>query len=154
MKMNNNIKFIAAFAATFLFTAISCLALCRPEDGWKEKMKAQKVAFFTSEMDLSPDEAAKFWPIYNKIEKERDVCFRESFEAYKALEDAIAAGKSEKEVSSLLDKYLTANSAVSKIEAKAVEEYKKVISVEKIARLYIAEERFRRDQIHRLRGDK
>lgn len=31
-----------------------------------KKVKAQYVAFITSELDLSPEESARFWPIYNE----------------------------------------------------------------------------------------
>lgn len=37
------------------------------EERWKE-FEAQKVAFFTREMELTPDEAARFWPLYNEMQ--------------------------------------------------------------------------------------
>jgi hypothetical protein len=37
------------------------------EERWKE-FEAQKVAFFTREMNLTPDEATKFWPLYNEMQ--------------------------------------------------------------------------------------
>ncbi len=36
-----------------------------------EKFRAEKVSFLTSNLDLTPDEAQKFWPVYNQLEKER-----------------------------------------------------------------------------------
>ena len=38
------------------------------EDKRKE-FEAQKVAFFTQEMDLTPEEATKFWPLYNEMQQ-------------------------------------------------------------------------------------
>lgn len=38
------------------------------KDKWRE-FEAQKVAFFTQEMNLSPEEAAVFWPLYNEMQK-------------------------------------------------------------------------------------
>jgi len=35
-----------------------------------EKVKALKTAFITDRLDLSSDEAEKFWPVYNQYEKE------------------------------------------------------------------------------------
>ena len=32
----------------------------------KEKIKALKIAYLTEKLDLSSNEAEKFWPIYNK----------------------------------------------------------------------------------------
>ncbi len=35
-----------------------------------EKIQALKIAFITQKLDLSTDEAQKFWPVYNKYEAE------------------------------------------------------------------------------------
>lgn len=32
----------------------------------RERIESQRVAFITQKLNLSPDEAAKFWPIYNE----------------------------------------------------------------------------------------
>ena len=39
---------------------------------WKEKMMSERVAFLTMEMNLTPEEAQVFWPIYNQIHTEKD----------------------------------------------------------------------------------
>ncbi len=36
----------------------------------KEKIEALKIAFLTQKLELSVDEAQKFWPIYNRYEAE------------------------------------------------------------------------------------
>ena len=59
-------------------------------------------------------------------------------------------GKDEKEISNLLDKYLSALQSGKNIDAKYVSEYRKFLSNKKVAKLFIAEEAFRRHQIHRL----
>ena len=35
----------------------------------RKEFEAQKVAFFTQEMNLSPEEAAVFWPLYNEMQQ-------------------------------------------------------------------------------------
>lgn len=42
------------------------------DDGSKkaEKIEALKVAFITQKLELTPDEAQKFWPVYNNYEKD------------------------------------------------------------------------------------
>ena len=35
----------------------------------RKDFEAQKIAFFTQVMDLTPEEAAKFWPLYNEMQK-------------------------------------------------------------------------------------
>ena len=36
-----------------------------------EKYRSEKVAFLTSKLDLNSNEAQKFWPVYNQLEKEK-----------------------------------------------------------------------------------
>ncbi|MBR5274589.1 MAG: hypothetical protein IKU33_05035 [Bacteroidales bacterium] len=111
---------------------------------------SEKIAFLTIEMGITPEEAQKFWPVYNQVDKERDEAVSNVFQAFKALEDAVSAGKPEKEISKLLDAYQDAMEQQSKVETQASEKYEKVLSVEKLAKLYVGEEKFRRQQVRRL----
>lgn len=113
-------------------------------------MKAEKIAFLTDAMDLTSAEAEKFWPIYNRSEAERRDSFRQMMEAYRALENGIKSGKDEKEIANLMDRYLKAQKAGDDIDEKYVDEYRKILSNKKIAKLFIGEENFRRLQIHKL----
>ena len=113
---------------------------------WREKVRAEQVAFITSELDLSESEAQSFWPVYNDVQKQRREAFKATGDAYMALQK----GVDEKDAEKLLDKYLATKKASEKIEADAVARYKKVLPVNKVAKLLLAEEKFRQNQIHRL----
>ena len=62
------------------------------DNGWRERVRAEKVAFLTEEIDLTESEAQVFWPIYNEIQKAQ----RDGFEAVKNAYDAMAKGVEEK----------------------------------------------------------
>ena len=62
------------------------------DKGWRERVRAEKVAFLTQEIDLTESEAQVFWPIYNEIQKAQ----REGFEEVKKAYDAMAKGVEEK----------------------------------------------------------
>ena len=143
------IMMIAA-AMAFLCIGISADAHRRCGEDWKEKMMSERVAFLTLEMNLTPEEAQAFWPVYNQINGEKDEAIQNVFKAFKALNEAIKAEKSEKEVSKLLDSYLSAKAAQSEFEKKADEQFRKVLPVSKVAKLYIGEEKFRRQHIRKL----
>lgn len=117
---------------------------------WKEKMMSERVAFLTLEMNLTPEEAQVFWPVYNQINGEKDEAIHNVFKAYKALDEAIKTERSEKEISRLLDAYLSAKAAQSEFEKKADEQFRKVLPVSKVAKLYLGEEKFRRQHIRKL----
>ena len=113
---------------------------------WREKVRAEQVAFITSELDLSESEAQAFWPVYNDVQKQRREAFKNVGQAFAALQE----GAEDKDAAKLLDQYLAAKKASEKVEADAVARYKKVLPVSKVAKLLMAEEKFRQNQIHRL----
>lgn len=149
-------KLISAFVIAVVALASSATASAQPNNGpdenWKKKMMSEKVAYFTVELDLTPAEAQKFWPVYNQIEKEKDEANAAVFTTYIELEKAIKAKKTEKEISSLLNKYIDALDKQGEINTEADERYRKVLPVAKVAKLYVSEEEFRRQYIRRLRG--
>ncbi len=116
----------------------------------QDKWKVEKIAFLSDAMELTSAEAEKFWPVYNKAEAEKKASWKTILDAYKALEAALDSGKDEKETAVLLDKYINAVQSGKDIDEKYVAEYRKFLSNRKVAKLFIAEEAFRRHQIHRL----
>ena len=146
------IIYIVTASVLILTSAISAFAEERFQDNWKEKIMSEKIAFLTMEMGITPEEAQVFWPVYNQVDKERDEAIRSVFRSYKAVEDAVAAGKGEKELNKLLDEYLAALKAQGEVEQKAYKEYAKVLPAEKLAKLYDAKEKFRRQHIRKLHG--
>ena len=144
------IIYIVTASVLILTSAISAFAEERFQDNWKEKIMSEKIAFLTMEMGITPEEAQVFWPVYNQVDKERDEAVRKVFQSFKALEDAVSAGKSEKEISKLLDAYQEALEQQANIESQASAKYEKVLSVTKLAKLYVGEEKFRRLQVRRL----
>ena len=120
------------------------------DNGWRERVRAEKVAFLTEEIDLTESEAQVFWPIYNEIQKTE----RESFEAVKKAYDAMAKGVEEKkggkEMEKLVKAYIDAKEKNEGIETKYLNKLLKVLPAEKVARYYVAEEKFRHQQIGRL----
>ena len=153
LKMKRIIN-IAAAAALLLGTMISAAAQNNPPrpDGqnWRDKMKAEKIAWITSKTDLTPEEAQVFWPLYNELDKYRQDCFAESMKAFHALNKAVEENAAESEISSLTDKYVSTLGKSESVEKEYIAKFSKVLSPTKLAKLLIAEEQFRRTQIHKL----
>ena len=52
---------------------LGCFSGIKAQDGDKtraEKIEALKIAFITQKLQLTTDEAQKFWPVYNQYENE------------------------------------------------------------------------------------
>lgn len=146
------IIYISLTAVILFASAISTSAQMNGQGDWKQRMLSEKVAFLTIELGITPEEAQEFWPVYNQVDKERDEAMLNVFKAFKDLENGVAAGKSEKEVGKLLDTYLKAMERQREVEDNAASQYRKVLSIEKVAKLYVGEEKFRRQHIRRLHG--
>lgn len=152
--MRKSIKYV--LAAVMLMAGASAFSQNQGNrqqgNDWMARMRSEKIAFLTTEIGLTPEEAQAFWPIYNKAEAEDAAAFDATMKAYRALEDAVRQKKSEKEISKLLDDYVAAANSSQAVNVKYVDQYKKVLSAEKVAKLFVAEERFRNNQILRLQG--
>ncbi|HEY8689987.1 MAG TPA: hypothetical protein VIM07_12190 [Chitinophagaceae bacterium] len=48
------------------------------KDKRSEKIQALKIAFITQKIELTSDEAQKFWPVYNRYETEIRQAYRDS----------------------------------------------------------------------------
>lgn len=118
---------------------------------WREKTRADKVAFLSTELELSEAEAQAFWPVYNEVEATRREAFKLSSEACKALKKALESG--EGDINALLDDYIRKRDEARDTDKAAIERYKKVLSAEKVAKYVLAEENFRHRQIGKVRDD-
>ncbi len=136
--------------AALTLTLAGLNAQNKGKNDWQDRWKAEKIAYITDAVNLTSDEAERFWPVYNKCESEKKNSFKAVMDAYKALEDAVNAGKSESELRTLLDKYIDSQEFGKEIDKNYLAEYRKILSDKKLAKLYLAEESFRRQQIHRL----
>lgn len=140
----------------YLVAALMLLPLCsfghQPEGqrNHKEQWMAQKIAYLTEVMDLTAEEAQVFWPIYNQAQKEKREAYKAVKQAYASLDKGIQEGKGKKEIKDLLRQYTAALEATQSIDSKYVTQYERVLPVEKVAKLLIGEETFRRQQIQRL----
>ena len=121
---------------------------CGPD--WRERIRSERVAFLTSEMDLSPAEAEKFWPVYNQCQTDKREAQKAIMDAYRTLDSLVTAGAGGKELTAALDRYLSAMDAKNEAVEKEADALRKVLPDDKIARMYVSDEKFRKMQIHKL----
>ena len=53
-----------------IYSGIAFSGAAQDEQRDANRLQAYKIAFLTRKLNLSPDEAQRFWPIYNKYEDE------------------------------------------------------------------------------------
>ena len=143
-------KIFTILTALCFIAIIGTVAQPKNREDWKQKIMNEKIAFLTTELDITPEEGQAFWPVYNKVNQEKDAAMRNVFKAYRNLTKAVEEGVKGKELEKLLKEYLNAQQAQREVEEESADKFMKVLSTEKTAKLYLAEERFRRRQIHKL----
>ncbi len=119
-----------------------------PEERMQE-IKAQKTAFLTQRLDLSPAEAEKFWPVYNQFDKELDANRKEMRAEHKAAKKD--TDLTEAEASAAIDKEMAGRQKELDLRKKYAAEFKKTIGAVKTLKLGKAERDFRKELIKRFR---
>lgn len=111
---------------------------------FKEKIEATKVAYFTEKIGLTPEEAQVFWPTYNKWWSEKQVAHKELHKSLKAIEDLEAKGNyTAPQMKKLINEYSKNLSMESEIFDMYIEEFYKILPIEKVAKIFVAEKGFR-----------
>lgn len=138
-------------ALFILFLSFTTLVTAQKPN--REKIEALKVAFITERLDLSPSEAQNFWPVYNQFQDEMRThhdARRQQMEQFGPEGDGLNS-MSDEEVKKELDKELTREENMVKLRRKYHQEFLKVLSPKKVAKLYAAEMQFERKLVERLR---
>lgn len=139
-----NILTVILLAVTFTFHA--------QVDEKREKIKALKTAFFTTELSLSSEESAKFWPIYNAFdEKQFELRHTKMKSLINKLKNSIDT-MSDKEALSVLNQLEDYDQELFENRKKLVTSLKQVISPIKILKLKKAEDDFNRTLLKQYKG--
>ncbi len=111
-----------------------------------EKIRALHIAFITNELDLTPEQSEKFWPVYNQYQKERREIRHKFFKDYR---DANPSSDPK-----LAKAYIEDNIEYQEEELAIKKEYKdkllKAITAQQLATLYKSEEKFKKMLLERL----
>lgn len=69
--MEKVMKKIILLNVVILFLGMAAYAQKPTTEYDKEKLEAARVAFITNRLDLKPEQAEKFWPLFNQYNEER-----------------------------------------------------------------------------------
>lgn len=136
-----------------LFIVLPGLALAqgpRMDDG---KFEANKVAFITTKLDLSANEAKIFWPIYNDYVRELSTLRKErfqkmiSFRKIKEIDDM-----SDAEIQALITNDFDFKQRDLNIEKKYYNKFKSSLSIKIVGKFYRAQEAFKKEILNQYRG--
>ncbi|MBO4264277.1 MAG: hypothetical protein J5871_06345 [Bacteroidales bacterium] len=147
-----------------LCAALSCSLFAQPPGGhggvkdrkpgpgkeMMQRIRSEKIAYISAYAKLNKEEADRFWPLYHEMEDQQQKLTHAEREAFHALQSALEDG--DRDIPARLDAYLAAKGKTAEAQRSAIHAYRRVLSVDKAARVLVAEEMFRREQIGKLRG--
>jgi len=129
----------------YLFVLVAFLKLFPQGGGKREKIEAVRVAFITQKLNLTPDEAQKFWPVYNEYQDKLKA-------ARKEFRQQPTIFTTDKEAQDYLDAELLLKQREFSLYKEYYEKIKKTIPVKKVAQLREAEEDFKKELLKQLQG--
>jgi hypothetical protein len=118
----------------------------------KEKIKAMKISFLTNKLDLTPEEAQQFWPIYNEYENKKEALRKEKrMDKRPKGEDTKL---SDDEIDQRMDNYFKIRQKELDLDKEYHAKFKTVIPIKKVGKLYLAQEEFKRELLRKIRNHK
>lgn len=128
-------------ALLVLGTSLGSIAQENGKEVKRENKKAEKIAFISTKLELTAEEAEKFWPVYNASEAEFKLLKKEHKAAMG--EKKKISEMSDNEVEKLLDKGLEIQQKELEIRKKYLVKFKEVLPIKKVAKLTRIEHEFR-----------
>lgn len=112
----------------------------------QDKVKSLEIAYIAKELNLTPDEAQKFWPVYNKYSKEVELLIADRKSKIRTTK-AQTRGNGDDAV----DAELGYERKMLDIKTKYKEEFKKVLPPRKVTDFFRSEREFRVMMIRQLK---
>ncbi|MEO8517015.1 MAG: sensor of ECF-type sigma factor [Flavobacterium sp.] len=99
----NNSRIMSKKILTILVFLLSLSTFAQDLEKRVERIKALRVAYISDKLDLTPDEAQKFWPIFNQFDDKHFELQRQKKQLMKKLRPENTASLSEKETAKLME---------------------------------------------------
>lgn len=135
--------------------SISCMAAAHNSHGKesrkcnREQIASARIAFLTTEVGIESQEAGEFWQVYNRFMQEKDqarITVRKSLKKLASLTKK--ENTSDIEYKKAINEYQAALKAEMSLDEIYYQEFQKILPAEKVAKLIVAEENFRKHMIH------
>ena len=148
---NTNLKIVKYFAIVVLIISYANSIYGQPGEERKQKIEAQKATYITNQINLTPEEAQKFWPFYNEYQlkkEELQKAKRLSMQEYRIG----SINMEESEMEKIIDGYIDIQVKEAELLKEYHEKYKTVLPIEKVIKLYQAENQFKQFLLRQIKG--
>ena len=126
-------------------TTIPVMLFAQDREGLR-KIESARIALITERLNLTPEQAEKFWPLYREYMDQRQQLRREYLDARKGVD----GNMTEEQSRELLDKGLQLKERQLQLERRYTERLNSVITNQQILQLRRAEDDFRQMLLERI----
>jgi len=148
VKKNNNIYFMKVtkkatllLLVALLFGSFSALGQTGKTQA-HEYVTSQKIAFFTETIGLIPEEAEKFWPVYNAYWKKKNAITKDrqnKMAYYSRNQESL----SDSEMRKLADSYIQQEVQKAQLLKEYHGKFKEILPIHKVMKIYKADYQFK-----------
>lgn len=140
------------FIATLCFMSVASFSQNKLKDK-QDQIKSIKVTFITNELNLTSDEATKFWPVYNAFEDKQQQVRKTKLKGYlNRMDDDKLDNLSEKEAATLLSQMESAEEELYQLKKKFNVDVRSVLPAAKVLKLKKAEDKFNRKLLQQFKA--
>jgi hypothetical protein len=141
--------YIMKRAVIFILILIPVLSAAQLPDA--ERLNAYKIGFFTKRLNLSSDEAEKFWPVYNDYQTMKLQLQEEKIKLIKTFNQG-ESGLSDAQISEIGDKLVGIIVKESELAVNFHKKLKTVLPPAKVIRFYQAENQYKVQLLNELQN--
>jgi len=136
--------------AVFTFSHLFGQEKKGPDNEMWEKIKAEKISFFTDKLDLTPSEAQAFWPVYNEFEKKRfDI--QKKIHEFEHMSEEKFTQLSDSDIEKLTISYIGSFEKEAELLKEYNKQFLKILPNKKVLMMYRTENEFRSHLIREYR---
>lgn len=145
-------KYLILFAFTLLTINLFGQPDKNKREEMREKIHAEKIAFIATEINLTADEAQRFWPIYNAYEEEIHNLRMERRKYHRELKSL--DGNSGDQGYNIFEAIFSTEKKESDVRQKYLKLFADELGKTKAAKVFIAEENFKRELMKKFKNDR
>jgi Spy/CpxP family protein refolding chaperone len=134
----------------FILSLFSANVAAQSSSGAAKRIQQEKVRYFTNQLELTPQEASKFWPVYNDYSARKSRINKEKQTTTTYYKNN-AENLSEEEINNLLNDMIELKEKETELLKTYNDKFLNILPPEKVMNIYIAEVEFRQYLIKKLR---
>lgn len=142
-------KSIITYLYLFL---ISFSQFAQPNEKREEKIRNLRIAFLSTKLDLTTEEAQKFWPLFNKFDDKHTEFFKQKKQMMQALRKSENENISEKELQNLLNNSEDVENKLQENRKIFIKSLQGIIPTQKIILLRKLEEDFKQKLLQQFKN--